>query len=264
LIGAIAGDVIGAPYEYANHRSTEFELFGPASAFTDDTVLTLAIADAIVRRVPYRDALLEWACLYPKADYGGTFRRWSSSGGRIASSSYGNGSAMRVSPVGLAFDTLEETLDQARLAAEVTHGHPEGIKGAQATAAAMWQARSGWDGAAIREYAEREFAYDLAEPIASIRAWYQYDVTCQGTVPVALRAFLEADDWEQCIRLGVSVGGDTDTLCAIAGAVAEAAYGVPEPIVAETMGRLDDRIRGVVTAFYAGLGRAVGAPHPGR
>lgn len=190
MLGAIAGDIIGSPYEgmRRNIRTADFPLFKVGSRFTDDTVLTVAVADAILHGGGYLEKLKEYYALYPHAGYGGAFKHWARSAETGPYGSWGNGSAMRVSPVGFAFDTLEEVLEQAERSAEVTHNHPEGIKGAQATAASIFLARSGRNKQDIRDYVEGAFGYDLSEPLESLKAWYARDfdvtyVSCQGSVP---------------------------------------------------------------------------------
>ena len=251
MLGAIAGDIIGSVYEgWSGGMSPDFRpLFDPLARFTDDTVLTVAVAESLLRGGDLVDVLKAYARAYPRVGYGGTFLRWARSDDRRPYNSWGNGSAMRVSPVGHAHDTLETVVATARATAEVTHNHPEGIKGAQATAAAVFLARTGSGKDAIRAHIERSFGYDLAGPLDDLRPHFVFDVSCQGTVPPALLAFLESTSYEHAVRLAVSLGGDTDTLAAIAGAVAGAFYGVPDPIRVEALSRLDDRLRGVVAEF---------------
>jgi ADP-ribosylglycohydrolase len=254
MLGAIAGDIIGSVYErnkaWQAVRSPAFEpLFAPRARFTDDTVLTAAVADGILRGADLADVLKEYARMYPGAGYGAIFARWAGSDDREPYGSWGNGSAMRVSPVGFAYDSLEEVLVRAKWSAEVTHNHPDGVKGAQATAAAVFLARTGTPKDEIREYVERKFGYDLGTPLDELRPGFVFDVSCAGTVPPALRSFLEADGYEGAVRLAVSLGGDADTLACIAGGVAGAYYGVPAEVRREALGRLDDHLRGVVEAF---------------
>jgi ADP-ribosylglycohydrolase len=260
MLGAIAGDIIGSVYEgkksWQSARTPHFvPLFDRKARFTDDTVLTVAVAEHILQGADLVDLLKDYARSYPGAGYGGTFRRWAESDDRAPYQSWGNGSAMRVSPVGFAYDDLDEVLLRARWSAEVTHNHPEGIKGAQATAAAIFLARTGATKDEIRDYTERKFAYDLNSSIDELRPAYTFDVSCQGSVPQAILAFLDSDDYEHAVRLAVSLGGDADTIACIAGGIAQAYYrGVPEPIRAEAMVRLDDRLRGVVEEFEALFG----------
>jgi ADP-ribosylglycohydrolase len=252
MLGAIAGDVIGSVYEGNPIKTTDFPLFSSASTFTDDTVLTVAVADAILQNTEYVEKFKEYYRLYPHAGYGGTFRSWAASTGTQPYNSWGNGSAMRVSPVGFAYSTLEQVLAEAKHSAEVTHNHPEGIKGAQATACAVFLARTGSSKADIRAYVETTFGYDLSQTLDEIRPTYAFDVSCQGAVPQAITAFLESDSYEDAVRKAISLGGDSDTQAAIAGGIAEACYGsVPEPILQKVWKRLDDRLRQVVQQFYS-------------
>jgi ADP-ribosylglycohydrolase len=255
MLGAIAGDVIGSVYEgkkaWRHERRVDFEpLFAPAAHFTDDTVLTVAVADSILHGGDLVDLLRQYARAYPAAGYGGTFLAWAASDSREPYNSWGNGSAMRVSPVGFAYDMLDEVLVRARWTAEVTHNHPEGIKGAEAVAAAVFLARTGSSKDDIRAFIERKFRYDLSASIEEIRPNYRFDVSCQGSVPQAITAFLDSTDFESAVRLAVSLGGDADTIACIAGGIAQAYYGgVPEPIRTQTLARLDDRLRSVLEAF---------------
>ena len=252
MIGAIAGDIIGSVYEGHNIKSTDFPLFDPWARFTDDTVLTLAIADAIMTGEDYGGKLREWYELYPERGYGSGFRRWAASGRVIPRPSFGNGSAMRVSPVGFAFDTLEKVLEEAKKSAEPSHNHPEGIKGAQAVAASVFLARKGFSKPYIKNYIESTFSYDLSRTVDAIRPGYRFDVSCQGSVPEAIIAFLESTDIESAIRLAISLGGDSDTIACIAGGIAEAYYcDVPEYISAPVLRLLDDRQRSILNTFKA-------------
>jgi ADP-ribosylglycohydrolase len=249
MIGAIGGDIIGSVYEGYEIKTTEFPLFQEHSRFTDDTVLTAAVADSILTGAPYEQKLREYYRHYPRAGYGGFFRSWARSAVPTPYHSWGNGSAMRVSPVAFAFDTLDEVLHQAKASAEVTHNHPEGIKGAQAIAAAVFLARSGSNKPEIARFIEEKFGYDLSEPLDSIRAWYAFDVSCQGSVPQAVRAFVESETFEDAVRKAVSIGGDSDTIACMAGAIAHAYYGVPDFIVKKIRLILDKRLNDVVDRF---------------
>ena len=250
MLGAIAGDIIGSVYEWNNIKTKQFPLFRPESRFTDDTVLTVAIAEALLNQGNYTDILKQYYQYFPGAGYGGTFKAWAGSSNREPYNSWGNGSAMRVSPVGYAFNHLEQVLQEAKRSAEVTHNHPEGIKGAQATAAAIFLARTGQSQAEIKTYIESTFGYDLSQTLDDIRPTYRFDVSCQGSVPQAITAFLESTDFEDAIRNAISLGGDSDTIACIAGSIAEAFYGgVPAAIAEETMIRLDQRLIDVVEAF---------------
>lgn len=241
MIGAIAGDIIGSVYEHDGIKTKDFPLFHPACEFTDDTVLTVAIADAILSGQPYLHSVRAIARRHPNAGYGASFHRWLHSPDSRPYNSWGNGSAMRVSPVGFAFSSEDEVLTQARLTAEITHNHPEGIKGAEATALAVFLARKTRDKALIRTRITRQFGYDLNRTLDSIRPAYSFDISCQGTVPEALLAFLESDSYEDAVRNAISLGGDSDTLACIAGGIAEAFYGgVPAEIT--------DRVQQTLTA----------------
>jgi ADP-ribosylglycohydrolase len=255
VLGAIAGDIIGSPYEWAPIKTTQFPLFGPSSRYTDDTVLTVAIADCILSDSDPAQELKEYCRTYPNAGYGGTFIRWAHSDDPEPYGSWGNGAAMRVSPVGWAYGTLDEVLEQAERVTAVTHNHPEGIKGAQATAAAVFLARTGASKDEIRDTVRRLFGYGLTRTLDEIRPEYQFDVSSQGTVPVALVAFLESTDFEDAVRKAVSVGGDSDTLGCITGGIAGAFYGgVPAPIAEYALSRLDDPLRAVTEEFGAQYG----------
>jgi type I restriction enzyme M protein len=250
LLGAIAGDMIGSRFEHHAHKSTDFELFTERSQFTDDTVLTIAVADAILNNRAYKEALLGWGRRYPHSGFGGAFRDWLQQEDPDPYNSFGNGSAMRVSAVGWAFDTAEEVLKQAEASAAPSHNHPEGIKGAQATALGVFLARKGWSKEDIRDEISSRFGYDLSRSVDEIRPGYRFDVTCQGTLPAALVAFLDSESFEGAIRLAISLGGDADTLAAITGAIAEAFYGgVPEEIMQEVKTRLPKELWGVVDVF---------------
>jgi ADP-ribosylglycohydrolase len=250
MIGAIAGDIIGSVYERHNLRRTDFLLFDLWCHFTDDTVLTVAIADAIMTGVPYGEKLKEYYRYYPRAGYGGHFRKWAASDNTAPYYSKGNGSAMRVSPVGFAFNTLDEVLEEAERSAIVTHNHPEGIKGAQAVAAAVFLARGEKDKESIKKYIEETFEYGLSDPLDEIRKSYRFDATCAGSVPQAIIAFLESEGFEDAIRKAISIGGDSDTIACITGGIAEAYYGkIPDHILSKTFDILDERLSRVVRKF---------------
>ena len=225
LYGALGGDVIGSRFEWHNLKSKDFELFNGYSKFTDDTVLTVATADALLHHIDYTQAYQIWGNRYPHAGYGGKFRRWLAADDPRPYNSWGNGSAMRVSPIGFFLDTVDEVLAEAERSAAVTHDHPEGIKGAQAAALAVFLARTGSSKAEIKSEIEDRFGYDLSsQTLDEIRPDYGFDVSCMGTLPVALLAFLESDNYEDAIRNAVSVGGDSDTIAAITGGIALAFY----------------------------------------
>jgi ADP-ribosylglycohydrolase len=250
MLGAIAGDVIGSVHEGARTKTKQFPLFVSESTFTDDTVLTIAIADALLRERDYVDALHDYFHAYPNAGYGGTFFRWCTYRSREPYQSWGNGSAMRVSPAAYVHETMAEVLEEARRTAMVTHDHEHGIRGAQATAAAIFLARTGSSKEEIRRYIQETFEYYLDETLADVRPTYPFDVSCQGSVPQSIIAFLESDSYEDAVRNAISLGGDADTMACIAGGIAEAYYGgVPEAIRVSTLELLDDRLRGVVAEF---------------
>ena len=255
MFGAIAGDVIGSIYEHDPITTTAFPLISDGSTFTDDTVLTAATAEAILSGRPFDAAYRDWYRRYPDAGYGGFFHQWGQSDEMGPYNSFGNGSAMRVAPVGWAYSDLETVLERAAMSAAVTHDHPEGIKGAQVTAGAVFLARRE-PIAEVIAWAQG-FGYEIDTPIAALRPDHVFDVTCQGTVPAALRCAYEAEDFEGAVRLAISLGGDADTLAAIAGAVAEARFGgVPVEIRAAVDARLDRPIRQVIAAFSLALGGA--------
>lgn len=251
LCGAIAGDIIGSVYEWHTTKNTDFYLFTLSSKFTDDTVMTVANADWLLTGDSLLGVMQDYGNRYPHAGYGGMFRSWLREDEPKPYNSFGNGSAMRVSPVGWAFDTLEETLEAAKQSAEITHNHPEGIKGAQATAACIFMARTGKSKQEIKDYIEKRFGYNLSRTCDEIRPTYDFDVTCQGSVPESIIAFLESTDFESAIRLAVSLGGDADTMGAITGGIAEAYYGgVSEHIRKEVLKRLPNEFIVVMQKFY--------------
>jgi ADP-ribosylglycohydrolase len=255
MLGAIAGDVIGSVHEKAGTKTTHFPLFAPKARFTDDTVLSVAVADVLLNGGDYTSAFHDYYHRYPTAGYGGTFVKWAAERQRAPYGSWANGSAMRVAPVGWAFDTLPDVLNEAERSAAVTHNHPEGVKGAQAVAAAVFLARTGKSKDDIRADVQSLFGYDLSGTVEGLRPAYKFDVSCAGSVPQSLVAFLDSTGFEDAVRLAVSFGGDADTMAAIAGAVAEAFYGgVPAAIAQPTLARLDDPLREVVTAFRARFG----------
>ncbi|KPJ77090.1 MAG: hypothetical protein AMJ54_09430 [Deltaproteobacteria bacterium SG8_13] len=250
MLGAIAGDIIGSVFEHIPVKTTEFELFSRRSTFTDDTVLTVAVAHAILENIDYAIALKSFARRYPDAGYGASFFRWMLAEDSRPYNSWGNGSAMRVSPVGFAFVSFDEVLRQAEKTAVVSHNHPEGIAGAQATALAVHLARAGAGKERIRWEIERRFHYDLSRRIDDIRPAYRFDISCRGTVPEAIIAFLESKNYEDAIRIAISLGGDSDTIGCITGAVAQAHYGeMPEVIRREARRRLPAELLEVVDRF---------------
>ena len=252
LLGAIAGDVIGSYYEFCPANTVDFKLFnGNSSCFTDDTVMTVANADWLLTGDSLLSVMQYYGNRYITAGYGGMFFEWLQEYDPKPYNSFGNGSAMRVSPVGWAFDTLEETLNAAKQSAEVTHNHPEGIKGAQAVAAAIYLARTGKSKQEITQYIEMNFGYDLSRTCDEIRKTYQIDETFQGSVPGSIIAFLESTDYENAIRLTISLNGDADTMGAITGGIAEAFYKeIPSYIKEEVLKRLPNEFIGTMKQFY--------------
>lgn len=260
MYGAILGDIIGSPFEFdRGDKTKDFKLFSRRSHFTDDSVMTLAVCEALLKVgqdvtvKEIEDAVISsmqsWGRRYPHAGYGGYFRRWLTARHPEPYNSYGNGSAMRVSAAGWLYDSLEKTRTVAKATANVTHNHPEGIKGAEATASAIFMARNGSSKEEIKKYIENEFHYDLHRTLNEIRPGYHMDETCQKTVPEAIIAFLEAKDFEDAIRNAVSLGGDTDTLGAITGSIAEAYYGIPEWLITECRKRINKDMRIVLDDF---------------
>jgi ADP-ribosylglycohydrolase len=259
LLGAITGDIVGSPYEFNanNIKTTEFPLFGNRSRFTDDTIMTLAVAEGIMNG--YGDEarteaaivamMRKYGALYPNAGYGAKFSAWLKAAEPKPYGSFGNGSAMRVSPVAWAFDDLETVERYAAISARMTHNHPEGIKGAQATAGAIFLARTGSSKAEIREYVETRYQYDLSRTLNEIRPGYRHEESCQKTVPEAIIAFLEAENFEDALRKAVSLGGDSDTLAAITGSIAIGAWNIPEEIKRHTVSMLDPVLRSVLTRW---------------
>ncbi|MCG6136889.1 MAG: ADP-ribosylglycohydrolase family protein [Nostoc sp. LLA-1] len=256
MLGAIAGDIIGSVYEGKNFKTKDFPLFNRECRFTDDTVLTVAVADVILNadqspdNNQYIDQLKLYYRRYPYAGYGRNFREWANSNSRQPYNSLGNGAAMRVSPIGYAFNDLDTVLREAQHSAEVTHNHPEGIKGAQATATAIFLARTGHDQAQIKSYIQNTFGYNLELTLEQIRPTYQYDSTCPGSVPQAIIAFLESTSFEDAVRNAVSIGGDSDTVSCIAGSIAQAFYGgVPQAIAESALSHLNEHLHTVTETF---------------
>ena len=260
MYGAILGDIIGSPYEFdQGYKTKDFPLFSRNSKFTDDSVMTLAVADAFLSLPPEASeveirlflvrSMQTYGRKYPYAGYGGMFRRWLKDTNPQPYGSYGNGSAMRVSSAAWLFDDLQTVRHMARLSAEVTHNHPEGIKGAEATASAIYLARTGSTKAEIKAYIEANFHYDLSRTCDEIRPASRHVESCQETVPEAITAFLEGNSFEDVIRTAVSLGGDCDTLTAIAGSIAEGFYGVPEELKQQCRQRLPEDLRQVLRQF---------------
>ena len=249
MYGAILGDIVGSPYEfdYNNYKGKDFPLFSQRSEFTDDTVMTLAVTRALLDTRGQDDITIKAALVremqrlgraYPDKGYGARFNQWLYEDDPQPYRSYGNGSAMRVSPAAWLAESIQEALHLAKLTADVTHDHPEGIKGAQAVAAAIFLARTGHSKVEIKVYVECKFGYDLSRTCDEIRPTYHHVESCRETVPQAIAAFWESTDFEDALRTAVSLGGDSDTLAAITGSIAEAFYGVPENLKQECRKRL--------------------------
>lgn len=253
--GAIIGDVIGSLFERFNHKSKDFELFHALSHYTDDTVMTIATMDALLREVAFEVAYKEWYRKYPKAGFGQRFREWGKDDSYEPLNSYGNGSAMRVSPIAYWKETLDEVLDLATQSTKVTHNHPEGVKGAESVASVIFLARSGRSKDEIKKHIEDTYHYDLSETTDSIRLWYEFDVTCPGSVPQAIRCFYEATDFEDAIRLAISIGGDSDTIACMTGSMAEAYYPIESKIKQETLNRLPRELVDVFYTFLVKIGQ---------
>lgn len=267
MLGAIAGDIIGSVYEKFGYEGAlkkvfngieiidrnevpNFPLFTKYSKFTDDTTMTIAVADWVMNRGNLALTLKKYGRMYPNAGYGGNFLKWVLGEDMLPYYSYGNGSGMRVSPVGFAFDTLEEVLREAEASAAVTHDHHEGIKGAQAVASAIFLARTGKSKLEIKDYVQHTFSYNLDRTLNEIRPTYKFDVSCQGSVPESIIAFLESKSYEDAVRKAISLGGDTDTMACMAGAIAQAYYKeIPEHIVQEVKERMPTHLWEIVVAF---------------
>jgi ADP-ribosylglycohydrolase len=251
MLGAMIGDIVGSVYEWHNIKTEDFVLFKQNCFFTDDTVLTAATAKALMRGISYVKVYQDFARRYPRRGYGGNFSHWIYAENPRPYNSWGNGSAMRVSPVGFALNTVEEVLDEAERSATVTHDHPEGIKGAQATALAVYLARQGVTKQDIRQEITDRFDYDLSRTLKEIRPVYRFDVSCQGSVPEAIIAFLESSDFEDAIRKAISIGGDSDTIACITGGIAEAFYGgVQQKISKKGRTYLPDEFLDIIDEFY--------------
>jgi ADP-ribosylglycohydrolase len=250
MIGAIAGDIIGSVYEWNRIKTKRFELFSPDCHFTDDSVLTIALADAILNDENFGITMKSYYRRYLHAGYGGFFHQWARTRESKPYNSWGNGAAMRISPAGFAFDSLEEVLTRAKQYTEITHNHPEGIKGAQATASAIFLARTGKTKKEIRGFIERSFGYSLSMTLDEIRPTYDFDESCQGTVPQAITAFLESEDFENAIRNAISLGGDSDTLACITGGIAQAFYGGVPGFITQKVMKILDKDLGKITSQF--------------
>lgn len=261
MIGAIIGDIVGSVYEFDNIKTKDFPLFSESSTFTDDTVCTVAIAEAILDGSDVATSLRKWCLKYWKMTYGQAYMKWLRSPEPMPYSSWGNGAAMRVSPAAFLSPSMEYARELAIKATEVTHNHPEGIKGALATVDAIWQLAQGpMNEAQVREHIARTYGYDMDRTVESIRPTYQFDESCQKTVPEAIICALEGTDFEDVIRNAISIGGDSDTVACIAGAIGEVRFGtdIPDDICREALRRLPEDMRNVVIRMYAEANRHTG------
>lgn len=250
IIGAIIGDIVGSRFEFNNYRDTDFTFFTISNSLTDDTVMTMAVAEWLVTDCNLAECMRRWGKVYPHAGYGGMFHRWLRAEEVLpAYNSFGNGAGMRVSPCGFYAKTLQEALDLAEQSAAVTHNHPEGIKGAQAIASAIFLAREGKNKEQIADYIVREFDYNLNRTCDGIRLTNTFDETCQVSCPEAIIAFMESDDFESAIRLAVSLGGDSDTIACMTGGIAAAYYGVPQEIINKAIAYLPKEMLNIIEAF---------------
>lgn len=257
MLGAIIGDIVGSRFEFGKvrNKSEDFEFFHEKCKFTDDTIMTVATADAILNNKNFDETYREWGKKYLQVSYGSNFRSWIMNENMKPYGSYGNGSAMRVSPVGWLSNTLDDVFNFAEKSIEVTHNHEEGIKGGCSVACCIYLARNGVSKKIIKELIEYLFEYNLSEKLDDIRPNYKFDVSCQGSVPQSIICFLEGNNYEDVVRKAISLGGDTDTMGAIAGSIAEAYYGIPENIKNSAMKYLDSDIISVVNKFYYELSR---------
>lgn len=252
ILGAIIGDIAGSRFEFRNEKSINVKLFTAADKFTDDTVMTIAVADWLMNGTSLPNIMRDWGDGYPDRGYGGMFYEWLfplDENEMKPYNSYGNGAGMRVSPCGYIARTLDEALDLAKQSAEVTHNHPEGIKGAQAIAAAIFLARQHTPKEEIRRYIEHTFGYDLQRTCDDIRPTYEFDVTCQGSCPEAIIAFLDSTDYESAIRLAISLGGDSDTIACMTGGIAAAYYGIPDWMIEKTVKYLPADMIEIINRF---------------
>ncbi len=263
ILGAICGDTIGSIYEFHPTKDYDFEMFSDRMEYTDDSILTIAVADWILHDTELsHETLIESMLkhgrrrLHPMGEYGPGFFAWLRGNEQKPYGSFGNGSAMRVSAVGFAFDSIEKTMEVAKISAEITHNHPEGIKGAQAAAVAIYLARTGSTKQEIKEYIENKFAYNLHRTCDEIRPSYRFDGTCQGSVPESLIAFFDSNNYEDAIRLSISLGGDADTMASITGAVAASYYkDIPDKIIDFVLEKLPPYYKEVVEEFEGKFGK---------
>ena len=257
MLGAIIGDICGSVYEHRPFKTgfpDEVPLINTDACFTDDSVLTVATAEAILLQQDYATAYKKWGRRFPNAGYGGSFYHWMMQDSNEPYNSWGNGSAMRVSPIGWAYDTLNETLTEAKRSAEVTHDHPEGIKGAQSVAAAIYMARNGASKQEIKQYIETSFGYNLDVATQEIWPVYYFEVSCQGSVPESIISFLESHNYEHAIKIAISLGGDSDTMACIAGSIAEAFYRkIPQDLIDYARQKLTQEMLDVIDHFFFDL-----------
>ncbi|MEO8863012.1 MAG: ADP-ribosylglycohydrolase family protein [Candidatus Saccharimonadales bacterium] len=251
-IGAIVGDIVGSIYEFDNIKTKDFPLFGDMNEFTDDTVMTVGTMQALMDGATEQDFITAYQTLGNKysSSYGVSFQDWLLEKAPQPYNSWGNGSAMRVSPVAWFYDNLDDVEKAARVSARVSHNHAEGVKGAEATAAAIFMARTGKTKQEIKSYIANKYEYILDFTLDDIRPTYDFDESCAGTVPPAIVAFLESTDFEDAIRNAISIGGDSDTLAAITGSIAGAFYGVPETIHTKALCYLTEGLKSIVKEFY--------------
>ena len=265
MLGAIAGDIIGSIYEHHPIKTKDFPLYTDRSTFTDDTVLTVAVADALMGERDYAKHLSAWGKKYLSAGYGKSFRTWLAVDGHPPYGSWGNGSAMRVSPIGWAYNSIDEVLLEAERSAVISHNHPEGIKGAQAVALAVYLARTtdySRTKMEIKEQITVRFGYDLSRTLEKIRPTYSFDVSCQGSVPESILCFLESDSYEDAVRNAISLGGDSDTMACIAGAIAQAHYGTPLGITENAIKLLPEDLLNILFQFTSRFQVATKADSP--
>ena len=250
MLGAIIGDIYGSYYEYHPVKSKTFEQFPEGSKFTDDTVLTVAVADSILHKIPYQESFYKWANKYPDRGYGQQFFQWLVSKDKEPYNSFGNGAAMRVSAIPHWYGTLDKVLEEAKISAAITHNHPEGIKGAQAVASAIYMLKHGCCKKDIKLYIEKNFKYDLSRKLDDLRPTYISSMKAPDSVPEAIICFLEADNFEDTLRNAVSLGGDADTHACIAGAIAEATWGIPKQLKKKAMTYLPEDMKEIIEEFY--------------
>lgn len=250
IIGSVIGDIIGSVYEWNNIKSTKFNLYDRRCDYTDDTVLTIAVADCILNNKDFSKTIWEYGRKYPNRGYGGNFNMWLRNENRLPYKSFGNGSGMRVSPVGFAYNTITDVLKFAKKSAEISHNHKEGIKGAQAIALSVYLAKNGKSKVEIKKYIVNKFKYDLNFTLDEIRDTYEFDVSCQGSVPQAIVALLESSDFENAIRLAISIGGDSDTIACMTGGIAAAFYKkIPDKLIEFANNKLPDEFKNIIYNF---------------